>query len=213
MRLRFKRYFSHHRAKGDGRSISRNVASLNIFVHDVINLLYYNFKIHYDDAPCDIYIKNVAASLIKGRHLKINVYLQIISIGLSDLIWKVFATIMNLTNENNKKSIFFVDPRLININCDLRLPLDKITYFEDTVIRFNGVDKIVNRGKTRYFVEAYVCKSKIMLPASICSFYCYNSLNFFSKNFFSSLLSAKMFPLLTMLIVPVNNKIEVSVAM
>ena len=26
----------------DGRSISRNVASLNILVHDVINLLYYN---------------------------------------------------------------------------------------------------------------------------------------------------------------------------
>ena len=25
----------------DGRSISRNVASLNILVHDVINLLYY----------------------------------------------------------------------------------------------------------------------------------------------------------------------------
>ena len=38
MRLRFERYFSHHR---DGRSISRNVASLNTLVHDVINLLYY----------------------------------------------------------------------------------------------------------------------------------------------------------------------------
>ena len=36
MRLRFERYFSHHRAD-DGRSISRNVASLNILVHDVIN--------------------------------------------------------------------------------------------------------------------------------------------------------------------------------
>ena len=40
MRLRFERYFSHHRAD-DGRSISRSVASLNILVHDVINLLYY----------------------------------------------------------------------------------------------------------------------------------------------------------------------------
>ena len=33
MRLRFE--------PDDGRSISRNVASLNILVHDVINLLYY----------------------------------------------------------------------------------------------------------------------------------------------------------------------------
>ena len=29
----------------DGRSISQNVASLNILVHDVINLLYYNTPI------------------------------------------------------------------------------------------------------------------------------------------------------------------------
>ena len=41
MRLHFKRYFSHH-----GRSISRNVASLNILVHDVINLLYYGIIGH-----------------------------------------------------------------------------------------------------------------------------------------------------------------------
>ena len=61
MRLRFERYFSNHlrfslrchhnkilpkdlqlkSRPDDGRSISRNVASLNILVHDVINLLYY----------------------------------------------------------------------------------------------------------------------------------------------------------------------------
>ena len=44
MRLRFERYFSHQRADGmpdDGRSLSK-VASLNILVHDVINLLYYS---------------------------------------------------------------------------------------------------------------------------------------------------------------------------
>ena len=37
--LRFERYFPHH----DGRSISRNVAHLNILVHDMINLLYYEY--------------------------------------------------------------------------------------------------------------------------------------------------------------------------
>ena len=41
MRLRFERYLSHHR-----RSISRNGASLNILVHDVMNLLYYE---HWTD--------------------------------------------------------------------------------------------------------------------------------------------------------------------
>ena len=38
--LRFERYFSHHHLPDDGRSISRNVAHLNILVHDMINLLY-----------------------------------------------------------------------------------------------------------------------------------------------------------------------------
>ena len=37
--LRFERYFSHHRA-------SRNVAHLNILVHDMINLLYYYCYFH-----------------------------------------------------------------------------------------------------------------------------------------------------------------------
>ena len=110
-------------------------------------ILFDNLKIHYDQGPCDIYIKTVAATIIKEHHLKKNVYLQIMSIGLSDLIWKVFVTIMNLTNKKNKKLNFFADPILISINSDLRLPLDEITYFEDIVIWFNGVDKIVYRGK------------------------------------------------------------------
>lgn len=57
------------------------------------------FKVHYNEGPCDFYIKSVAANIIKGHHLKKNVYLQIMSIGLSDPIWKVFATIINLTNK------------------------------------------------------------------------------------------------------------------
>ena len=124
--------------------------------------LHGNFKIHYAEKPCEIYIKSVAENITKAHHLNGNVYLQIMSIGLSDLIWKVFATITNLTNEKNKKFNFFADPILVSINCDLRLPLDRITYFEDIVILFNCVEKIVYREKTRNFVDAYVCKCKIM---------------------------------------------------
>ena len=63
------------------------------------------------------------------------------SIGLPDLIWKVFATFMNLTNEKNKID-FFADPILVSISCDLRLPLDKITYLDYVIIRFNFVNKM-----------------------------------------------------------------------
>ena len=71
---------------------------------------------------------------------------------------------MNLTNKKNKKLSFVVDLILININCDLKLPLNKITYFDDIIIRFDHVDKVDYRGKTCSFVNAYVCKCKIMLP-------------------------------------------------
>ena len=50
------------------------------------------------------------------------------SIALSDLIWRVSVTINNLTNEKNKTLIFFfVDSILININCEHKLLLNKIT--------------------------------------------------------------------------------------
>ena len=43
-------------------------------------------KIYYDNFPCDISIKKIAAAIIKGHPLKKNTYLQIMSIRLSDLI-------------------------------------------------------------------------------------------------------------------------------
>ena len=123
------------------------------------------FGIYYDNCPCDIGIRNFTAGVIKGRHLKRHVYLQIMSIGLSDLILKVFATITNLTNENNKKLIFFADLTLVNINCDMKLLLNRITYFNDAIIRFDHVNEVCYIRKTPYFVDAYICKGKIMLPA------------------------------------------------
>ena len=122
------------------------------------------FNVFYDEWPSDIYIKNFAATIIKRHHLKRNIYLQI---GLFDLIWKVFVTILNLTSEKNKKLKVFADSILVSINCDQRLPLHKITYFDDVAIEFDHVDKVEYRGKTYYFVNAHVWKSKIMLPAWI----------------------------------------------
>ena len=69
-------------------------------------------------------------------------------------MWKVFASIMNLTNEKNKTKIFFADLILVSINCNQRLPLDKIAHFDDIIIRFNCVHKIIYREKTRYFADA-----------------------------------------------------------
>ena len=72
---------------------------------------------------------------------------------------------MNLTNERNKRLKFFDDPILIRVNSNQRLSINKMTYFDDLVIHFDRVYDIAYRGKIRFVVDAYVCSSKIMLPA------------------------------------------------
>ena len=118
------------------------------------------FKIYYDKRPCNIYIKNVAATIIKGNHLKRYVYLQIMSIGLSSSMDN-YCNYYGFNKRTKWKFEFFVD----SINCNQRLSLNKITYFDDIVIRFDSVEEIVYRGRAHYLVNGYVCKSKIMLSA------------------------------------------------
>ena len=65
------------------------------------------FKVHYENDPCDISIKKITACIVNGHHLKKNIYLQIMSFGLSNLIWRVVVTIMNLSNKKNEKLNFF----------------------------------------------------------------------------------------------------------
>ena len=77
-----------------------------------------NFKICYYDKPCNVSIERIAASMVKGYHLIRKTFLQFLSIGLFDLVWKIFRTIMNLTNEKTKKLNFFVVSILVNIHYD-----------------------------------------------------------------------------------------------
>ena len=106
------------------------------------------FRIHYDNCLCNIGVRNFDADIIKGHHLKRNVYLQIMSIGLSYSIWKIFVTIMNLMNKKNKQLNLFADSILVSINCDMKLPLNRIACFNDAIIRFDHVNEVCYRGKT-----------------------------------------------------------------
>ena len=140
--------------------------SIDILTFDYNKLkLEDDMKITYDEKPCKIYLKTVCTNAIKGYHLKRNTYLQIISNGFSDMVWKIFTSLMKLTNERNNKLKFFPDPILIKINCNQKLSLKKMTYFDDLVINFDKVYDINYRGKIRFAIDAYVCSSKIMLSA------------------------------------------------
>ena len=61
------------------------------------------------------------------------------SVGFSDIVWRIFANLMSLTNDGNRKLNFFADPILIKINCNQRLSMNKMTYFDDLIIHFDRV--------------------------------------------------------------------------
>ena len=68
----------------DGRSISWNVASLNILVHDVINLLYYE---HWTDKQKYFYV-----SQVEGAEYKFDIDILKFCVNnpnLGDLVWKL----------------------------------------------------------------------------------------------------------------------------
>ena len=54
-----------------------------------------------------------------------------------------FASLMNLVKERIKKLIFFTRLILIKINCDRKLFLNKLTYFDDLVFHFDMVYDII----------------------------------------------------------------------
>ena len=93
-------------------------------IHRAVDLLSFDcsklrldneLKIYYIDKPCNVSTENVAASIIKGHHLILKLFLQLVSIGLSDPVWKIFITIMIFTYEKTKKLSFFVNSVLFNI--------------------------------------------------------------------------------------------------
>ena len=112
---------------------------INIFTFEYNKLkLEYNMKITYTKKPCKVYLKTLCANVIKSHHFKGNTYLQIMSIISSDMVWKVFESLMNLAKERNRKLNFFADPILVKINCN---------HFNDLVIHFDKVYDIDFRGK------------------------------------------------------------------
>lgn len=66
--------------------------------------------------------------------------------------------------EKMKNQFYFAEAILININCDERFHISKMTYFENIIIHINNVKKVCCMSKEKYFVNSYVCKSKNVLP-------------------------------------------------
>ena len=127
MRLCFERYFSHHREILLPSSISRNVASLNILVHDVINLLCYS-KILVKDKTYfknpDLFITNSIGSFQKTTA---------VSSGLFGFHKMIVTVCESSVQKSNSKEFFYRNYKNFNVNRFknvLRLKLQSIKFYE-----------------------------------------------------------------------------------
>ena len=128
-----------------------------------------DLKFHYADHSQElciafiINVENLAVTITRGRHLKRQIYLEPFAIGQATSIFNIHSYLMQITNDKLEKKANFLDFSLIRINAG-RLPIDKITYFKDLAIYYEGIEKILYRGKEKYCLVARVISGKILLP-------------------------------------------------
>ena len=101
---------------------------------DIIKNVHFTDHLHFHyiyEGRCQpflIKIENIAASIIKGRHLKRKLYLEPFAIGQTACLWRVHSDLICKLNARTEKCIQPLDFGLIRIDAS-RLPLEKITYF------------------------------------------------------------------------------------
>ena len=132
-----------------------------------------NLKFHYAvDAeekciPFIINIENIAATITRGNHLKRQIYIEPFAIGQASSLFNIHSHLMGIANEKMKdkkeKITNFLDFALLCLNAG-RLPINKITYFKNLAVYYEGVEKVLYRGKEKYCLVARVISGKILLP-------------------------------------------------
>ena len=79
---------------------------------------------------------------------------------MSEIFYRIEATA-----EKENFVNLFCSPDVIQID-GRRLPLGKITCFEDVVILFDGLDEVICHDYEKIFVNARICSGKVLLPSS-----------------------------------------------
>ena len=59
----------------------------------------------------------------------------------------------------------FCSPEVVQID-GRRLSLEKITYFKDFIILFDGLDEVVCHDYNKFFINACIYSGKVLLPSS-----------------------------------------------
>ena len=136
-----------------------------------------NFQFHYLDVeqkdciPFVIHIENIAATVVRGHHLKRQIYLEPFAIGQASNLYNIHSYLMQtavdkIEEMEDEKINNFLDFSLLCLNAG-RLPINKITYFRKLAVYYEGVEKVLYRGKEKYCLVAPVISGEILLPKKI----------------------------------------------
>ena len=82
---------------------------------------------------------------------------------------RIFHVINKRVNRNAEKFNWVCSSGLIRIKAR-RIPTYKTTYFKDVKVLFDGVHQVNCNGLKKYYVDAWVCKGKMLLLENDCSF-------------------------------------------
>ena len=133
-----------------------------------------NFQFHYLDVeqkdciPFVIHIENIPATVVRGHHLKRQIYLEPFAIGQASSLYNIHSYLMQtavdkIEEMEDEKINNFLDFSLLRLNAG-RLPINKITYFRKLAVYYEGVEKVLYRGKEKYCLVARVISGEILLP-------------------------------------------------
>ena len=112
-----------------------------------------NFQFHYLDVeqkdciPFVIHIENIAATVVRGHHLKHQIYLEPFAIGQASSLYNIHSYLMQtavdkIEEMEDEKISNFLDFSLLRLNAG-RLPINKITYFRKLAVYYEGVEKVL----------------------------------------------------------------------
>ena len=128
-----------------------------------------DLKIHYknNENRCLIFklkFDNINGTIDKGQIKGIR-YFRPTSLIQTGLIYDIVGVLEDKLCEKLKVSFLDIIDRLgmFRLNCKQDIPLNKVVYLRDLIVVFDRVDKVNQKGKTKYCIVSNVVQGDILL--------------------------------------------------
>ena len=107
---------------------------------------------------------NINGTIDKGQINGIR-YFRPTSLIQTGLIYDILGVLEDKLCEKLKVSFLDIVERLgmFRLNCKQDIPLHKIVYLRDLIVTFDRVDKVIDKGKTKYCIVSNIVQGDILL--------------------------------------------------